>query len=258
MLDRQLLKLFVTDLDYTLIGDDSALAEILQVLTQYRQLSGTKIVYATGRSLTSYQELAAQKSLISPDALVVAVGTEIYNLDRSPDPDPEWSEQLAINWHRAQIVEICDRFSALTPQPATEQRPFKISYFLAPELATAVLSELKDCCAAQQLEVEIVYSGALDLDLLPKGRNKGGAIAFLQHKWAIDSCHSVVCGDSGNDISLFDRFQAKGIMVGNARSELLDWYRQNQSDLHYLAQAHYSAGILEGLKHFKFYSDSLQ
>ena len=47
--------LFVTDLDDTLVyrtvGDDSALAELNQLLSQHRQEYGTKIVYLPGDRL---------------------------------------------------------------------------------------------------------------------------------------------------------------------------------------------------------------
>ncbi|MEB3338197.1 MAG: HAD-IIB family hydrolase, partial [Leptolyngbyaceae bacterium] len=121
--------LLVTDLDNTLVGDDQALAELNQHLSQHRQVHGTKIVYATGRSLTSYQQLLAQQPLLTPDALVTSVGTEIY-YNGSPTPDPTWSDCLAPQWNRDQIVATATTFADLVPQPSSEQRPFKVSYFL--------------------------------------------------------------------------------------------------------------------------------
>jgi sucrose-6F-phosphate phosphohydrolase len=112
------LSLLVTDLDNTLVGNDEALLEINHLLDRYRQTSGTKLVYATGRSPSSYQELATAKDLLPPDALIAAVGTEIY-IGASPSPDAVWAQKLSQNWQREQIVAIASRFADLEPQPQT-------------------------------------------------------------------------------------------------------------------------------------------
>ena len=83
--------LFVTDLDHTFVGNDNALAELSQLLIQHRQEYGTKIVYATGRSPVLYRELQVEQNLLTPDALILSVGTEIY-LDGNNQPDADWSK----------------------------------------------------------------------------------------------------------------------------------------------------------------------
>lgn len=120
--------LFVTDLDNTLVGDDKALAELNRKLSQHREEHGTKIVYATGRSPVLYQQLQTAKNLLHPDALIAAVGTEIY-LNGNDTPDPAWSERLSQGWDRDLVVATTAHFADLTPQPDSEQRPFKVSFF---------------------------------------------------------------------------------------------------------------------------------
>jgi sucrose-6-phosphatase len=245
------LSLFITDLDHTLVGDDSSLARLNQILDRYRQTWGTKIVYATGRSRVSYQHLATIQSLLAPDALIAAVGTEIY-VGTATIPDPEWVDKLSINWHREEIVAIASRFADLEPQPQSEQHPFKVSYYLSPRVATAVLPQLQELLVQQGLDVEIIYSGSKDLDIVPRGGDKGTAVQFLRDRWQIDPIETVVCGDSGNDISLFKYGKERGIIVGNAQSELRLWYDLHPVKYHYLAVADYAAGILEGLQYFRF------
>jgi hypothetical protein len=245
------LALLVTDLDHTLVGDDAALSELNQILEDYRQNFGTKVVYATGRSLESYQHLAASKQLIAPDALIVAVGTEIY-LESTSSLDAEWVRQLSNNWDRETIVTTATHFADLEPQPDSEQRPFKVSYYLSPTVAVDLIPELEESLAQQGLNVELIYSGNKDLDIIPKDGNKGSAVQFVRQRWKIEPSNTVVCGDSGNDISLFDRGSERGIIVGNARSELQTWAEVNGAVYHYQANAHYAAGILEGLRYFRF------
>jgi sucrose-6-phosphatase len=246
----QPLALFVTDLDHTLVGDPLALHTLNTLLTQLRQEQGTKIVYATGRSITSYQALAAAEQLLMPDALVTSVGTEIY-LD-SANTCQEWQEKLAIGWRRSDIVQIAKRFADLGSQPQSEQRPHKISYFLSEEAAIEVIPRLRQEFKRQEIIAEIIYSGHKDLDIIPKGSNKGAAVQFLRQFWSVSANQTVVCGDSGNDISLFSYDAEYGIIVGNSHTELKLWYEINATERHYLAHHNYAQGISEGLDYFGF------
>lgn len=244
--------LFVTDLDNTLVGDDAALDELNQQLSQHRQEYGTKIVYATGRSLFLYRVLTTEKPLLQPDALITAVGTELY-FDPGEDTfDSEWAEKLSKGWDRDLVVATAAHYADLVPQPDSEQRPFKVSYYLTEEAAVEVLPRLESLLQERNLDIKLVYSGGKDLDVLPRNADKGLAVQFLRQKWDIDVTKTVVCGDSGNDIALFGVEQVRGILVGNARPELREWYNANQEDYRYLARGQCAAGILEGLQHFGF------
>ncbi|NCU37814.1 sucrose-phosphate phosphatase [Candidatus Saccharibacteria bacterium] len=237
--------LVATDLDGTLIGDDEALQKLNDYLTALREHSRLKLAYVTGRSMTLYQQLAAQKSLITPDALVTAVGTEIYwNGTETADNWP-----VCNNWNRLKIVQALSEIEQLATQPESEQRPFKISYFLG-QNNDAILAKVK--YVLEDFDVDIVYSQDLYLDILPKHINKGSALMHLAIKWDIDSKSIFACGDSGNDIDMLK--VSKSIVVGNAKQELLDWARHSSStELPiYIAKHSFAAGILEGLA---FYND---
>lgn len=246
--------LFVTDLDNTLVGNDNALKDLNQQLSRHRQEHGTKIVYATGRSRQIYHDLKQKKQLLDPDALIASVGTEIYDDDGQDTPDPDWSEKLSQGWDRELAVATAAHYADLVAQPDTEQRPFKVSYYLTEEAAVEVLPRLESQLSDRGLDVKLIYSGGRDLDILPRHADKGLAVQFLQQKWGIDNTKTVVCGDSGNDIALFSVGEARGIIVGNARPELRQWYDQNLANYRYLAQGDCAGGILEGLYHFGFLS----
>lgn len=244
--------LFITDLDNTFVGDDAALATLQQQLRQWQSQGGTRVVYSTGRSRLLYEELKQEKGLMEPDALVTAVGTEIY-CDAQDQPDRQWSEQIQGHWDLAKVKAWVSKLPSLQPQPASEQRPFKASYFVTdPATAEAVIEQLGRDLAQDGVEANIIYSDSRDLDILPKRANKGAAMAFLQAKWGIEPAATVACGDSGNDQAFFSDDRAKGIIVGNAKPELLQWHQAHPSNWRYLAQAHYAGGILEGLQHFGF------
>jgi sucrose-6F-phosphate phosphohydrolase len=245
--------LFVTDLDHTLVGDDSALEKLNQRLAYHRDEYGTRIVYATGRSIDLYKELEAEKNLLTPDALISSVGTEIYSTCQDKGVlDLDWFNQLSDGWNRDLIVQIASNFAQLTPQIKTEQRQFKASYHLDQQSAQIVLPQLDAALRMQNLKFKFIYSTGKDLDIIPYQADKGLAVKFIQSKWSIAANQTVVCGDSGNDIALFEVDEVRGIIVGNASSELQHWLEKNTANYRYRAKAFCAAGILEGLHHFAF------
>lgn len=244
--------LFVTDLDNTLVGDDEALKELNTILSQHRKDYGTKIVYATGRSRFLYSQLTTEREMLAPDALICSVGTEIYFNPDEDILDPEWADILSAGWNREEVIATAAHFSDLTPQQESEQGRFKVSYDLSEEVAVELIPRLKSALAEKGLETKIIFSGGENLDILPKNADKGLAVQHLRSTWDMNGTQTLVCGDSGNDIALFSVKDANGIIVGNALSELRQWYQENKTDKLYSAQACCAGGILEGLKHFNF------
>lgn len=231
--------LLATDLDGTLIGDDYATHRLNEIVDNLKSTKGLKFAYVTGRSTELFNELKNEKSLLAPDALVTAVGTEIY-IDSERVMD--WPQ--VSNWDAEELKRILGKYSTLELQPATEQRDFKLSYFLEDneELVGQIREDLKG------YSVSVVYSMSLYLDILPEGINKGSALSFLAKKWMIDQVDVYACGDSGNDIDMLAVSNA--IIVGNAKKELLDWASKQQGDI-YKASSSYANGIVEGLEHYK-------
>ena len=240
--------LLVTDLDNTLVGDDRALDELNQRLTQCRQVNGVKLVYSTGRSITSYQHLSTKVNLLEPDVLITAVGTEIYYPGNVLDQ--EWTTQSSAGWNRDAIVTITQQFPQLVPQPESEQRSLKVSFLLDAEDAQ-ILPDLEAKIKNQGVDAQLIYSSNQDLDILSSRANKGNALAYIQQVLGFKSDRTISCGDSGNDIALFEQ-KTLGVIMGNAQPELLQWHHKNPNDDRYLAQGFCAAGILEGLQYFGF------
>jgi len=236
--------LLATDLDGTLIGDDAATTKLSGIVNTLRADWTLKFAYVTGRSPELFAELAKEKSLLEPDALVTAVGTEIYIDNKKLTSWPQ-----VANWDVERIKTALNQFPSLKPQPATEQREYKLSYYLKDdaELVTIIRKSLAD------FPVSVIYSMSLYLDILPQGVNKGSALQFLADMWNISEHNVYACGDSGNDIDMLAVSNA--IVVGNAKQELLDWTATHARTA-YEAKAKYANGIIEGLEHYGVISRS--
>jgi sucrose-6-phosphatase len=237
--------LLITDLDNTLVGDDRATFTLNQKLTEIRH--SCFLIYATGRSYASALHLVHTKQLLEPDYWITGVGTEIYDRGKL---DQSWANQLSTAWNREAIAAISQTYSDLILQPQSEQNPWKISFRLAQTNKSSVLDNLRAHLSKAGMNYQIVFSSGRDVDILPSNADKGLAARYIQESLRISASSTLACGDSGNDISLFQQ-STLGTIVSNAQPELLDWYSQHRHPNLYLARSPFAWGMLEGLQYFK-------
>ncbi|KVI00062.1 HAD-like domain-containing protein [Cynara cardunculus var. scolymus] len=216
--------MIVSDLDHTMVDHHDP--ENLSILrfnalweAKYRQDS--LLVFSTGRSPTLYKQLRREKPMLTPDITIMSVGTEItYGNDMVQDEG--WIEFLNQKWDKQIVSEETSKFSELT----------------------------------MQLDIKIIYSGGMDLDILPKGAGKGQALAYLHKKLKEKGKlpkNTLACGDSGNDAELFTIPDVHGVIVKNAQEELLQWHAENAKNNPKIIHANErcAAGIIEAIGHFK-------
>jgi sucrose-6F-phosphate phosphohydrolase len=234
-------KMICADLDGTFIGDDDAMYELLGIIDSQDFL----LAFSTGRHLRSTLAFIDEKIIRKPDACICLVGTEVYFLQKGElTLDNGWSQIISEGWDREKIVRLLADIKELLWQDEEWQTRFKISYFLR-ENQDEVLKEIIHRLEKAKLKAVIIYSCGEFLDFLPLKSSKAGAIKYIIDKFNLKKRDVVVCGDSGNDLDMF-ALGFKGIIVGNARPELKSFNGENA----YHAVAQYSAGIIEGLKHF--------
>lgn len=238
--------LLITDLDNTLVGDAPATERLNRSLMAQRQQF--YLVYATGRSYLSARRLQQQAGLLEPDYWITSVGSEIYYRG---EVDPQWAKHLSQDWNREAVVAIAHQLPFLLPQPESEQNPWKVSFWLEETADIKAIERLKREFQQARLNAQIIFSSGRDVDILPCRSNKGQAATYLREWLGIPPEKTLVCGDSGNDISLFQQ-PARGVIVRNAQSELLQWYYNGDRPWHYLAKSPCAGGILEALHHFNF------
>ncbi len=227
--------LFVSDVDDTLLGDDSGLLKLANAL----QSTSTQliIVYNSSRPCDSLRKSLASTHLPTPDYLIGALGTEIQE-GISGVWLPDYTQKLKEGWSREQIRSLVDPMGFI-PHPDEFQTPLKVSYAVSGE---SDYQAVLHCLEAAGVKATVIFSGEYNLDIIPASAGKGNVIKFLSDYLNIDLEHVVVAGDSGNDVAMFIP-SFKGIIVGNADSSL----KQLQGDHLFHAQAEYASGVLEGL-----------
>jgi sucrose-6F-phosphate phosphohydrolase len=234
------LKLLITDVDGTLLGDEEAVTRF----GVWRRGPGrqVRLAYNSGRFVESVRLSIKMHALPEPDAIIGGVGTEIFDVAAGVPLQP-WPV-ISGGWDPEEIRRVCAWFPELASQPSQFLSDFKISYF-GFDLDAIRLGQLAGRLDAAGQNVRIVYSTQRDLDILPAGVDKGSAAVRLCEAWSIDPAQAAVAGDSGNDLAMF-RDGFRGIVVANALPEL----RSLTGPHVYKACASFAAGVLEGLEHW--------
>lgn len=232
----------ISDIDNTLLGHKKSLKD----LTGWVDANKKHCIFgvATGRSIESALEILKENQLNVPDVLITSVGSEIHYGHKLVS-DIGWTAHIRYLWRKDALEKALSEFAGLSLQAAENQRQFKLSYLVDPEVM-APLSEIQNHLRQNNLYAQLIYSHKKFLDVLPVRASKGHAIRYLAYKWGLPLEDFVVAGDSGNDIEMLVG-DTRAIVVGNYSPEI---EKLRHSEQIYFADQHYAAGILEGLTHY--------
>jgi sucrose-phosphate synthase len=243
MVDR----LIISDIDHTLIGDAEGLNNFINALKKVHANVGFGI--ATGRRLESAIKILKKSKVQMPDIFITAVGSEI-NYGKSLIEDRTWQNHLNYFWEPDQVREALSEIAGLKLQEQSEQRRYKISYYLDSKDAPSrrqIVKHLRN----KRIRVKVIYSHNKYLDILPIRASKGLAVRYLAIKWGLPPERILVAGDSGNDEEMLSG-DVLGVVVGNYSPELK---RLRGKPRIYFAENSYANGIIEGIEHYQFFGD---
>lgn len=236
------IRMLVTDLDGTLLGDANATARF----HAWRAGEGQTVtlVYATGRTVANVSHLVADGTLPRPEFTLGALGTEVFDhgSNRLTSVCPTRGHG---HWDARQVTQILAHHSGVKLQPQEFQSPYKVSLFLVdagPDELAAIVNVLR----AAHIDFEITYSGARFLDVLPRGVSKGTTARLLAHRQRVPPSRIVAVGDSGNDVTLFEQ-GFLGVLVGNAEPDLV---RRVPAST-FRSERPYADGVLDGLQYWQ-------
>jgi hydroxymethylpyrimidine pyrophosphatase-like HAD family hydrolase len=240
--------ILATDLDGTFAGGTPTDRELLQRILA--ELPGALLIYVTGRSVPATRELMLELPLPHPDVLIADVGTSVRS---GPTLDPVVAIETELDrvWPGGDLIRArLEGVAELEEQDV--KAPRRVSYWIregsmvaATDLASKALSDL---------EVDLVASAGVYLDVLPGAVNKGSTLRRVLLWLERGEADVVVAGDTLNDLALFETGLC-GVVVGNCEEALRD--RVGALEHLYLAGGEGAAGILEGLRHFGWLDEEL-
>jgi mannosylfructose-6-phosphate phosphatase len=240
------LRLFSTDLDGTVVGDNDATRRFRDFWQSLPDDLRPVLVFNSGRLIDDQLALIEDTPLPKPDYIIGGVGTMLHARERS-ELESAYTHSLGTGFDRQKITAVMAGLPGVTMQAERYQHGLKSSWFLH-DADERALGDVEAALVAAGIDARIVYSSNRDLDILPKAADKGAALAWLCGQLRIGLDESVVAGDTGNDRAMFELNGVRGVIVGNALPELVSL--ADQDSRFFLSSATEANGVIEGLRHW--------
>lgn len=223
-----------------------------------------EIIFVTGRHYQSVREAIRSYHLPTPEWIICDVGSSIMRRsDQGYQMFYEYSAHLDTITQGCPPSSIASDLSAiglLRLQEPEKQTVNKLSFYCDAPLMDQSVDEICRFITTNRFPHSVVssldpFSGEGLIDVMPAGVDK----AFALHWWStwhgIDRNQIVFAGDSGNDYAALTS-SFRGILVGNAEPQLAKRVAEHHQrcgsiDRIYLASGRFTAGVVEGCRHYR-------
>ena len=218
-----MMKLFVTDLDGTLVENNNLTDENFKSIQKLKE-SGELLVVATGRSYTGTSFLKDKYS-IKADYLILLNGGLIIDKDGKVVQHKDISFSTVngiINEVKSEksiiAVETGYNTYVVHGKYGSDMDWYGLKYDSLENLKdenlslisiyypTATIEEVEQICNLindKYSQEVVVYRNTTFIDVVPKGCSKGEGVNYVKEREAIDINDTYAIGDSYNDISMF-------------------------------------------------------
>ncbi|MCF7821121.1 MAG: HAD-IIB family hydrolase [Mariprofundaceae bacterium] len=261
--------LLCTDLDRTLIpnGSQPESPGARDIFSRLMEMEGVTLAYVSGRHRALIRQAMREYDLPKPAFVIADVGSTIYRVVEGEWQHWQlWDGEISTDWKglsRAALHELFSGISLLQLQEQEKQNTHKLSYYFPPgQDHQAVMAEMEKRLRERGIRANLIWS--IDeiqhvglLDVLPASASKLHAISFLMRQCGYDGEHTIFAGDSGNDLDVL-LSPIHAVLVANADDEVRSAVTGASPNNLYVAQGdflnmngNYSAGILEGVAHFR-------
>ena len=240
----QIDRLIIADIDNTLTGDEKAMHDFFDLISEAEENIGFGI--ATGRRYEDVMHLLENYHFPHPEVLITSVGTEIY-YGKNFTMDKSWQKHIDFRWEPEKIRAVFDDMNGFYLQEDHEQANYKISYKVDFEVAPR-LAAIRRIMRENGIRAKAITSHGMFLDIIPTRAGAGLCIRHIAYKWGFPLENILVAGDSGNDEAMLAG-NTLGVVVGNYSEELEPLRKYPRV---YFAEAHHAAGIIEGIRYYNF------
>jgi len=261
--------LICTDLDRTLIpnGSQPESPDARQRFSRFVNRKQITLAYVSGRHRQLIEQAIKEYQLPMPDYAIADVGSTIYRIEQGTwHPWQAWSDEIGGDWQglsREKMHALLSDIDALKLQEVEKQNIHKLSYYLPLQHdQQGIIDAIQARLHAKNVQANVIWSvdelkGVGLLDILPAGANKLHAIRFLMQQKGYDESETIFAGDSGNDLDVL-LSPVQSVLVANADDEVRRAVEGASAATLYLASGallnmngNYSAGILEGVAHYR-------
>lgn len=244
-------RLFATDVEDTILGDTVAAKEFQVTWDSLEPDQRPLLVYNSGRGVREIQWLVLERRIPAPEFIIGAIGTEVYD-PVDPHGGDDFHVALDAGWDSAIVDGIVNTISGARMQPEEFLSPRKRSWHW-PRASAVEIAHLKQQFEAAGLDVTVCYTSGVFLDVLPRNAGKGNALAWLCRTIGVQLNRVLVAGAGANNASMFALPDVRGIVVGNASSEL---FAATMGFRPLITRESMADGVIVGLRHFEVVSEA--
>ncbi len=239
-------KLLLLDLD-NFLEESKGLSILRNKLKDQSLNNDIQLGILTGRSIKAARYRYAETQLPKPAVWICQAGTEIYYADENKS-DIFWQDSIAVNWNRKSVEKVLfDLKDYLELQSTEHQGAYKVSYLLK-EPSDAILSLVRKRLRQSALDAAPHLKCHWYLDVVPLRASRAEAIRFLTLRWGLSLENVLVVASQQGDAELIKGLTTSVIPFNHDSS--LDGLRSQQRVFFSDTE---DDGILDGLKHFRFF-----